>query len=426
MSQAVTALSKSRYHTKASSLLAAVVLFATADVGHAQTDTFHVYYLGGQSNMDGFGDVSDLPEDLNQTFDGVWIFHGNWGPDDAPTPDGRGRWTRLRPGHGAGFRSDGEDNMYSGKFGVELTFASRLRELHPGERIALIKYSRGGSSIDSSAAGRFGSWEPDFRGSTGINQYDHFLATIRRAMSVRDINGDGRDDRLVPAGIVWMQGESDAAFTDSIALRYSANVKRLIGLIRATFRVDDLPVVVGRISDSGQDEDGMVWDHGEIVRTQQKAFVDGDVKARLVTSTDGYGFSDPWHYDSDGFLDLGKKFAEAMAEMTDPATRPDELMGRWRVDLRPTPDAEPYDKEFVVTSVEDGSMTGQFYDTEIEDGHTNSDWGSIRFSFVTRDGTGPYHHSGELVGGRLVGTTHSPGRDFLSVWTATRTSADTR
>jgi hypothetical protein len=35
-------------------------------------------------------------------------------------------------------------------------------------------------------------------------------------------------------------------------------------------------------------------------------------RAALVTTTDTYGYSDPWHYDSSGYLDLGKQFAVAM------------------------------------------------------------------------------------------------------------------
>ena len=36
-------------------------------------------------------------------------------------------------------------------------------------------------------------------------------------MAVKDINGDGVEDVLVPSGILWMQGESDADKTEQIA-----------------------------------------------------------------------------------------------------------------------------------------------------------------------------------------------------------------
>ncbi len=299
--------------------LLVVALCTTA----AAAKDYRVYYLGGQSNMDGFGRTSELPDNLQQGVDGVWIFHGNPTPDATAT-DGRGVWSPLRPGHGYGFSSDGSQNKYSDRFGVELTLARRLRELYPDQPIALIKYSRGGTSLAQEAAGNFGCWEPDFTGGEGagkgINQYDHFLATIRHASAVRDIDGDGEADTLTPAGIFWMQGESDAAYTPEIAAAYAANLKRLIDLIRAALRQDDVPVVIGRISDSGRDPSGKVWKHGDVVRTRQTEFVAADGAAALVTSTDGYSYSDPWHYDSPGYLDLGQQFADALHRLT--ATRP--------------------------------------------------------------------------------------------------------
>ena len=69
---------------------------------------------------------------------------------------------------------------------------------------------------------------------------------------------------------------------------------------------DEIRVAIGRITD------WEVWTHGETVRAAQAAFVKKDPNAALVTSTDEYGNSDKWHYDTAGYLDLGKKFAEAL------------------------------------------------------------------------------------------------------------------
>ncbi|MEZ6051500.1 MAG: sialate O-acetylesterase [Planctomycetaceae bacterium] len=300
--------------------LLCLCFFACFPSSAGATD-FYVFYLGGQSNMDGYGQASELPADLQGEVERVPIFHGNKSADCTPV-DGRGMWTTLRPGHGFGFKSDGKKVTYSDRIGIELTFAWRLQELLPDKRIALIKYSRGGTSIDEDAAGRFGCWEPDFEQGEGeghgINQYDHFLATIRYAMSDSDINDDGETDRLIPAGIIWMQGESDAAYTAGIADRYEAHLKRLMDLMRAALRSDDLPVVIGRISDSGQDdEDGQVWEHGDTIRTAQAAFVEKDGHAALVTSTDEYGYSDRWHYDTAGYIDLGQQFAEAWLSISE-------------------------------------------------------------------------------------------------------------
>lgn len=194
-----------------------------------------------------------------------------------------------------------------------------MQELRPDTRIALIKYSRGGTSLDVEGAGEYGSWAPEFEGGEGegmgINQYDHFLATVENALSATDIDGDGVEDTLIPSGIIWMQGESDAVFTEEIALRYEANLTQMMNLIRDAFGSSRIPVVIGRISDSGDTDDGVVWTFGEIVRTAQASFVDKDGTAALVTSTDNYSYSDPWHYDSEGFMDLGRQFADALVEI---------------------------------------------------------------------------------------------------------------
>lgn len=282
--------------------------------GCHRTKVYKVYYLGGQSNMDGYGYVKDLPPELNKPVDGVVIFHGNSAPDGVE-PDGLGIWTILKPGHGIGFTADRIINNYSDRFGVELTFARKLKELEPKSNIAIIKYSRSGTSIDTAATGTAGCWEPNYTKGNGINQYDHFLATLKNAYSFQDINGDGYQEKLVPAGIVWMQGESDGT-VESSALKYEENLTKLIGLIREAFHDKKMAVAIGRISDSKQSPFGKVWEFGDIVRKAQADFVIKDGRAVLVTSTDNYSYSDPWHYDSASYIDLGIKFAEALCSIS--------------------------------------------------------------------------------------------------------------
>lgn len=281
---------------------------------YSQKDQYFLFYLGGQSNMDGYGFVKELPDSLDKTFKDIYIFHGNTGQDDKEN-GGMGIWSELKPGHGVGFSSDGKKNKYSNRFGVELSFVQTLQKLFPDKKIAIIKYSKGGTSIDSVAQRQFGCWEPDYIGKTRINQYDHFLATMRNALKDADINNDGKEDELIPAGILWMQGESDADCTEEIAQRYNSNLKRLMDLIRASLHHDDLPVVIGKISDSWNKKTGKVWEFGEIVQYAQEKFVKEDENAAIVRDTRYYKYSDPWHYDSNGYIDLGKRFAEKMAKL---------------------------------------------------------------------------------------------------------------
>jgi hypothetical protein len=111
-----------------------------------------------------------------------------------------------------------------------------------------------------------------------------------------------------------MQGESDA-LNEQTALKYYDNLKRLMDLIRTSLRVDDLPVVIGKISDSYNEVDGKVWNYGELVQYAQEKYAAKDLKATIVRSTMYYNYSDPYHYDSKGYIDLGIKFADAIYQL---------------------------------------------------------------------------------------------------------------
>lgn len=293
-------------------LLPVVFGLAVSGPAPAQEPTeYSLYYLGGQSNMEGFGFNTELHADWPAEVGAVMIFTGRMAADNE-SGGGVGAWEVLRPGHGKGFITDGRTNTLSDRFGPELAFGRRLTQLRPGKPIAIIKYSRGGTSLQAGASG-YGTWAPDFDDGPGLNQYDHALNTIRNALSAGDIDGDGRQDVLVPSGIVWMQGESDAYHSRESAEAYRHNLRRMMDLLRAALRADDLPVVIGRITDSGQDEDGLVMDYIEIVQRAQSDYAASDRCASLVSVTDDLGYlEDGWHYDSEGYLRLGAAFADAV------------------------------------------------------------------------------------------------------------------
>lgn len=281
--------------------------------GNEEGTTYKLYYLGGQSNMEGFGYNGELPSEAAMQSQNVMIFTGQMALDNE-THGGVGIWQALQPGHGTGFKTDGEFNQLSDRFGPELLFGQTMAELAPESRIAIIKYALGGSGLAQGVG--YGNWHPDFSQGVGINQYDHFLTTLRNALAHADIDGDGNADRLVPSGIVWMQGEADAFDSQAAADEYRANIERLMGLLRAALRVDDMPVVVGKITDSGMSEDGSVMDYIETVQLAQQDFVSSDACAAYVTATEDLGYlDDAWHYDSAGFVRLGTAFAEAMSEL---------------------------------------------------------------------------------------------------------------
>jgi hypothetical protein len=96
------------------------------------------------------------------------------------------------------------------------------------------------------------------------------------------------------------------------------------------------------------------------------------------------------------------------------------LAGRWIVDLRPSPDEPKYDKPMLLDIAADKTVSGTFYESEIEAGRASASNGRLCFAFRTTDGVGPYHTSGCLVGDRILGQTWAEHRQFLLNWSATR------
>jgi hypothetical protein len=301
--------------------LVCVVVLGSA-CSQPQPTTYEVYFLGGQSNMEGFGFNNEVSaEDMTRLHGEVPIFVGQMALDNE-TYGGVGMWQPLQPGFGTGFKTNGTANQLSERFGPELFFGATMADQSSGTRVAIIKYALGGSGLADGVG--FGNWFPDFSSGAGINQYDHALTTLRNAFAQTDIDGDGVADRLVPAGIVWMQGEADAHHSQAAADAYRVNIERLMGLLRAALRVDDLPVVIGKITDSGMADDGTVMDYIATVQQAQQDFVNDDPCAAYVTVTEDLAYlNDGWHYDTQGFVRLGTAFALEMIELRKGCARSD-------------------------------------------------------------------------------------------------------
>lgn len=276
--------------------------------------TYDVYFLGGQSNMEGFGYVSKLPESMNKNFDEVMIFTGR-NVADGEDGGGVGVWSYLEPGFGFEFSTDGKTNTLSDRFGPELSFARQMKALQPKRNVAIIKYSRGGTGLHIEASG-YGSWDPDYNIGNGRNQYDNALTSISSALGQRDIDGDGLEDELIPKGLVWMQGEADAFDSLPAVQSYQSNLTRLMDLLRAALNSEELPVVIGLIKDSGDTEETRVMRYSPEIQQAQRDYTEEDRCAILVDVTRDFSFlEDGWHYVSEDYLRLGRAFADEIYKL---------------------------------------------------------------------------------------------------------------
>jgi hypothetical protein len=104
-----------------------------------EADNVRVFFLAGQSNINGATQGSTVPSEWNYIQEDVWIWL-----DDR---QGGGEWTVLGPGHGFAVHSP----RYQGapeldplnRIGPELSLGRALADLYPSDRIALIKHAEG-------------------------------------------------------------------------------------------------------------------------------------------------------------------------------------------------------------------------------------------------------------------------------------------
>ncbi|HXU28151.1 MAG TPA: sialate O-acetylesterase [Bacteroidia bacterium] len=236
----------------------------------AQLPLVRVYILAGQSNMSGTQNplVSQLPESLKDTLPNVLIKVGG---------DNVYNWQALRPGLGS----------QPVNFGPEITFGHDAATYFKGDKIALIKYAYGGTTLNE-------DWRPPSSGGkTGwlyngfVNDLSKYLDTLAKNYTVQLM------------GMCWMQGEYDAR-DNAVALNYQSNLSNFIKDVRATLNAPQLPFAIGMIDNS------YPWQFNSIVR-QAEINVAKNTEAVSVFDTHGLG-TDATHYNTLGQIELGHFF----------------------------------------------------------------------------------------------------------------------
>jgi hypothetical protein len=108
--------------------------------------------------------------------------------------------------------------------------------------------------------------------------------------------------------IVWMQGESDARSAD-LAGQYGGRLNRLIQALRNDLSSPNSLFILGQINP----EDLAFSKVAQVQASQRQA--QQSSSNTILVSTDGLGkMYDHVHYNADGQLELGKRFAKAYIE----------------------------------------------------------------------------------------------------------------
>ena len=236
-------------------------------------DPVKVFLLGGQSNMVGIAPASELKPPYDKPPANVTV----WSPREQ-------KWVPLSP----------EVVNSRGLFGPEISFGHAIAAALPGEDVRLVKYAASGTAL-------YNDWAP-----TDGKQYQRFMVTVKPALA----NLEAAGTKYEVAGMMWLQGESDAA--ERKGDTYEANLTAFIAHMREQFAAPEMPFIIARVLN----EYGRKSGHATLVRDAQVK-VAADTQNVECFDTDDLPPMHPknnrGHYNGVGLIEIGKRFAKGYA-----------------------------------------------------------------------------------------------------------------
>ena len=264
-------------------LLTFLIAAALLSPAHAAT---RVFILSGQSNMDGRGKKSDLVGPLAryaQPQQDVRIAYSNSTLRGPFATDG---FQPLQPGFSVPPGSKRDTFRLPGAtFGPEVSFGRAMADALPNDKIVLIKFSEGGTSLHN-------DWKLDKPGGL-YEQAARFVTS-----SLKTLSDNGESCEL--SGVIWLQGESDASLPPG---EYQKLLTALIARCRTDLGDDTVPFVVVEVFDNHKRDKVRAGQRATTQAVANTLFVSAD---HLVTSDNGT------HFDAASQITLGQRIAAAL------------------------------------------------------------------------------------------------------------------
>lgn len=231
-----------------------------------------VFVLAGQSNMVGQGKASELAPAYRRPPANVDFYYNGY-----KTPLNRFR-----------------------HFGPEIGFAYEIARHYPHTKIKLIKFAVGGTSMFA--------WDPQWNAAKAHSTRNGSAGPLfKKLIKTVNIQFDEKKSKL--AGIIWMQGETDAFYLNA-AKQYQGNLLRFVNTLRSTLNSPNALFIMGSVNPPLD-----LFQSTSIVQHAQKRASQQIRNLRLVKTDDLDKRNDHLHYNTKGQLELGKRFARAFLRM---------------------------------------------------------------------------------------------------------------
>jgi hypothetical protein len=255
--------------------------------------TYDVYLIAGQSNADGRGYTNLLTGELAAfagTQANVRIFFANPANSDPVNPTYKTGWVALKTGYAVPPGFSGA--LPSDRFGFELSFGRALAEHHPDRNIALLKVTRGGTSLSA-------DWDP----AGGANyMWQTFTNQVPAALAALATGGNSYTIR----GMIWHQGESDGGNPT-----FQADLTQFIGATRAFLGLPELAFAIGEL----ERDDVTPTVSSRTYQLQAMASVAAADPFSGIVSSAGFLTIDGTHFDTPSVIAFGQRYAEAIEDI---------------------------------------------------------------------------------------------------------------
>ena len=261
-----------------------------------QEGGYDIFLLIGQSNMAGRAPMTG--EDTTRIIPGVWLLNGDDVPEKAKNP--LNRYSTVR--------KDRNKNVYSNQKINPGTAFGEIIAAETGRKVLLVVNAMGETTIEE--------WAKDAPliklsssiGKDKLQLYSEAVRRCREAMKYGTLKG-----------IIWHQGEGNA--TESGIKKYPAQLMNLVSNLRMDLDAPEVPFIAGEISYLRKGEWSAVFN--EMLHTipefiYKSAWVSSEGLPTLDPLTSSKRKPDWTHFNREGQLELGKRYAEKAIEMCYP------------------------------------------------------------------------------------------------------------
>ena len=287
------------------SIIGAFIAFCGSSWAAEADKNIDLLIVAGQSNAVGFDtDPTKLDSDELDASIRFRFRIGDPPPDQHDSISPRDKWSVLsaqplgQPGPKSEPRQYGNFSNPSGGFGPEVSFARKIkrRDLQANgmeRELAVVKVAFSGTSVAD-------DWDPMGEEKRGAC-YRALVEEVRSAQSLIAAEGKTVNFR----GLVWVQGESDANEND--APKYAERLKAMFETLRRDINAERLPILV---SVNVHFHEGKNKFMPDIIAAQKR--VGHELNDCRYVDTSGAGLANPVHFNTEGTIEVGKRFASAL------------------------------------------------------------------------------------------------------------------